>query len=334
MIYKSSGMFINIIWLIVGLVLILVGANILTDGASSIARRMGVSDLVVGLTIVAFGTSAPELVISVIAAGEGSAPLAIGNVVGSNIFNILVIIGLTSLVRPIRVERSIMTMEIPMVILSSVVLLVLGNSAFLNGNSVNEVSRVDGIFLLILFVLFLRYTFGVAKKPGGETGKVDEVEKTLPEKTLPLWRATLYVLLGLGGLIFGGEKFVDGASGIAYCLGISEAVVGLTIVATGTSLPELATSIVAALKGKPGLAVGNVIGSNIFNVLMVLGVAGCITPLPFGAINNLDLLTLLAGSVAFLIFGWYFKDRTITRAEGAILFLGYLAYVTILLSNL
>lgn len=318
-----------IFWLILGLVLILVGANMLTDGASAVARRMGVSDLVVGLTIVAFGTSAPELVISVISSAQGSAALAVGNVVGSNLFNILMIIGVTAIVRPILVQRNVLTMEIPMVILSSILLLVLGNASVLDDGAVNEVSRVNGILLLIFFIIFLRYTFATAKKE-----KEHVVEGEQDAKKMPLWRSVVYIIVGLGGLVFGGDRFVDGATGIASTLGVSDAVIGLTIVAAGTSLPELATSIVAALKGKPGLAVGNVIGSNIFNVLMVLGVASVVRPLPFGTIGNFDLLTLLGASVAFWLFGWYFKDRTITRVEGSILTAGYIAYIAILLSRL
>lgn len=324
-------MILNIVWLIVGLVLILVGANALTDGASSIARRMGISDLVVGLTVVAFGTSAPELAISVISASAGNASLAIGNVVGSNIFNILVIIGITALVRPIVIEKSVMSLEIPMVILSSIILLVLGNSGVLDGSGINQVSRVSGIFLLIFFILFMRYTFASAKQPG-----LDAVEENTNEKSaeMPVWKSVLYVIAGLAALVWGGDKFVDGASGIASGLGVSDAVIGLTIVAAGTSLPELATSIVAAVKGKPGLAVGNVIGSNIFNVLMVLGLSGVITPLPFGSIGNLDLLTLVGASVLFYIFGWFFKTRTITRVEGFVLTAAYVAYVAVLLSRI
>lgn len=313
----------SVIWLIVGLILILVGANILTDGASAIAKRMVVSDLVVGLTIVAFGTSAPELVISVISAMEGSAPLAVGNVVGSNIFNLLMIIGVTALVRPIKVERNVLTMEIPMVVLCSVLLLMLGNSSALTPDPVNQVSRLSGLFLIIFFLLFLRYTFATAK--GNPTPLPAENDETKEE--MKIGKAVLYIVLGLAGLIYGGDRFVEGATGIALGLGISESVVGLTIVAGGTSLPELATSIVAALKGKPGLAVGNVIGSNIFNTLLVLGVASTITPLPFGAIGNFDLLTLLGASVAVWVFGWFFRKRTFTRIEGLLLALAYVAYI-------
>lgn len=318
-----------------GLVLILVGANILTEGASAIARRIGVSELVVGLTVVAFGTSAPELAISVLAAVGGSAPLAIGNVVGSNIFNILVIIGVTALVRPIVMERSVMTMEIPMVLLSSVVLLVLGNSGWLNGYGGNEVSRVAGIFLLVFFLLFMRYTFASARHPDFSGKDAAPSGGSGDEKPpMAVWKSVLFVLGGLAALVWGGDRFVEGASGIAQGLGVSEAVIGLTIVAAGTSLPELATSVVAAVKGRPGLALGNVIGSNIFNVLMVLGLSATIRPLPFGGIGNFDLGTLLVASVLFWLFGWLFRERTITRAEGAVLVAVYVGYVAVLISRL
>ena len=322
-------MFLQILFLLIGLALILGGANALTDGSSAIARRLGISDLIIGLTVVAFGTSAPELAISVLSAVSGSAPLAIGNVVGSNIFNILVIIGVTAMVRPMVISRSVMSLEIPMVILSSLILLLLGNSGWVDGSGINQVSRMSGIFLLILFLLFMRYTFASAKNPEN-TANADQPAAEV--KTMPVWRAVIYVILGLATLIYGGNLFVDGASSIASSLGVSQAVIGLTIVAAGTSLPELATSIVAAVKGKQAMAIGNVIGSNIFNVLMVLGASATITPLPFGSIGNLDLLTLLAASVAFWLFGWFFKTRTITRAEGAILTLGYIAYIITLLA--
>ena len=222
-------MFANIIWLIVGLVLILAGANALTDGSAAIARKMGISDLVVGLTVVAFGTSAPELVISVLAACNGSAPLAIGNVVGSNIFNILAIIGITALVRPIVIERSVMTMEIPMLILSSVLLLIFGNSSIINGDGINIVSRVNGILLLIFFLLFMRYTFASAHR-GEEVGNT-AVDEPSEAKPMAIWKAVIYVIVGLAALIWGGDRFVEGASGIAAAWGVSEAVIGLTIVA-------------------------------------------------------------------------------------------------------
>lgn len=318
-------MLMGVIWLVVGLALILWGANMLTDGSSAIARRMGVSDLVVGLTVVAFGTSAPELVISLISALDGSAELAIGNVVGSNIFNVLVIVGVTAMVAPIKVERGIMANEIPLVILASLAILTVGSSQYLGGG-LPIVSRVDGILLMLFFVIFMRYVFYQAKKIKPQESEVQE------EKPIAMWKAVGFTLVGLGALIFGGDRFVAGASGIASGLGVSQAVIGLTVVAAGTSLPELATSIVAAIKGRPGIAVGNVVGSCIFNIFMVLGLSAAIAPLPFKGIGTVDLLVLMGSAVLFWIVGWFFKERTITRWEGAFMVACYVAYTAWLVS--
>lgn len=318
-------MILDILFLILGLVLILVGANALTDGSSSIAKRWGVSDLVIGLTVVAFGTSAPELVISLVSAIQGSTEMAIGNVVGSNIFNVLVIIGVTAMVAPIKVERSIMTNEIPLVILSAVALLAMGNAPMLDGATANVLTRVDGIVLMLFFMIFMRYTFAQAKAPGVSDPAGEEAAA---KKDMPMWKAVLWVVGGLAALIYGGDRFVAGASGIASGLGVSDAIIALTIVAAGTSLPELATSVTAAMKGKPGIAIGNVIGSNIFNIFLVLGCSATVRPLSFGDIGNFDLLTLTVACLLFWLFGWFFKERTITRVEGAVLTLCYVAYVT------
>ena len=325
-------MFLNIVLLVGGLALILVGANALTDGASALAKRWGVSDMVVGLTVVAFGTSAPELTISVVSAIQGNAGLAVGNVVGSNIFNILVIIGVVAMFRPIKVERSILNNEIPLVVLSSLALLAIGCAPQLGAPGEAIVSRADGILLLLFFLIFLRYTFSQAKRPQENSSQEGEAAQEVPE--MKLWKAILWVALGLAALIYGGDIFVDGASGIAKGLGVSDAVIGLTIVAAGTSLPELAASLTAALKGKTGIALGNVIGSNIFNAFMVLGAAATIHPLPFGDIGPFDLLTLTAASVLFWVFGTFFRTREITRAEGALLFAGYVGYIAYLLLSL
>lgn len=320
-------MILDIIYLVIGLALILLGANWLTDGSAAIAKRFGISDLVVGLTVVAFGTSAPELVISVMSAISGSAGLAIGNVVGSNIFNILVIIGITAMVKPIRVEKSVMTNELPLTLLSSVVLLAMGNAVVLNGASESVLTRVDGILLLLFFAIFMRYTFAQAHalpEPESDPAAQDVSQKP-PMSTA---KAIILVVAGLAGLVGGGNRFVAGASGIASGLGVSEAVIGLTIVAMGTSLPELAASIVAALKGKSDLAIGNVIGSCIFNAFFILGTAATISQLPFGTIGNVDLLTLCGASLLFLIFARVYRERTITRAEGALMTAGYVAYTS------
>lgn len=331
-------MLLDIIFLIGGVALILTGANMLTDGASSVARRMGISDLVVGLTVVAFGTSAPELAVSITSSVTGNAGLAIGNVVGSNIFNVLVIIGITSMVRPIVIQKSILTTDIPLVVLSALVLLAMGNSPLLDDASSSVLSRVDGVILLLFFTIFMRYTFSQAKREEGERGERGKSEKRgeseESHKEMTVWKAVIWIIVGLAALIFGGDFFVDGASGIAKALGVSDAVIGLTIVAAGTSLPELATSVTAAIKGKPGIALGNVIGSNIFNIFLVLGAAATVRPLPFGNIGNTDLLVLTGACILFWLFGRRYKVRTITRPEGAILFICYVAYILYLILSL
>lgn len=318
-------MIFDILFLIGGLALILVGANALTDGSAAVAKRFGISDLVIGLTIVAFGTSAPELVISVLSAIGGSAEMSIGNVVGSNIFNVLMIIGCTALVLPIKVERSIMTNEIPLVILSALVLTFCANDVLLDGASENVVSRSDGLVLLMFFLIFMRYTFAIAKS-GADAGGADAAVKQMQG-----WKSALFIVGGLAGLIFGGQLFVDGASGIARAWGVSESVIGLTLVAGGTSLPELATSITAALKKNPGIAIGNVIGSNLFNIFFVLGCSSTIIPLPMGNIGNFDMAVLVGSSVLFWLVGWFFRKRTITRLEGALMVACYVAYTSVLI---
>lgn len=327
-------MFLNIIYLIIGLLLILWGANTLTDGAAAVAKKWGVSDMIIGLTIVAFGTSAPELAISIISAINGNSGMAIGNVVGSNIFNVLVIIGVTALVTPIRIEKNIMTNEIPFVILSSIVLLAIGNSPYLDDGGIFKISRTDGILLLSFFLIFMWYTFSQVKKKPILNSEVNEIPEESKPKEIKLWKSVLMIIIGLSALVFGGDRFVEGASGIAAGLGVSDAVIGLTIVAAGTSLPELATSIAAALKGKTAMALGNVIGSNIYNIFLVLGCSATIRQLPFGDINNVDLFVLTGGCVLFWLFGWFFKERTITRPEGALLTLSYVGYITYLIMSI
>lgn len=275
---------IDFLILLLGLGLILVGANWLTDGASALAKRFSISDLVIGLTIVAFGTSTPEFVVSLTAALEGSAELAIGNVVGSNIFNIFMILGVTSVVSPIVVGRSTMSKEIPLVILSSLVVYFCACDVSLDGAASSVISRVEGLLLLGFFAIFMGYTFSIAKNPATE-------DQPTTVKTMPIWKSLVFIVGGLAGLIFGGQLFVDGASEIARGLGVSESVIGLTLVAAGTSLPELATSLVAALKKNAGIAIGNVVGSNIFNVFFILGASATISPLPLGGITNIDFYT-------------------------------------------
>ena len=315
---------IDILILLLGLGLILVGANALTDGASAVAKRFGISDLVIGLTIVAMGTSAPELVVSVTAALNDSVELALGNVVGSNIFNILAIVGCTAMVMPISVGKGLMSKELPLVILSSLVMWAVASDTLLDGEAANVVSRIDGILLLAFFAIFMRYTFSIAKADSPDTEEI---------KPMPMWKAALWIIGGLAGLIFGGRYFVDGASGIARSLGVSESVIGLTLVAAGTSLPELATSVVAALKKNPGIAIGNVIGSCLFNVFFIIGTAATISPLPLGGITQTDMLTLVGASVLLWFFGLVIGDRKITRVEGTFMVLCYIAYTAWLIIN-
>ncbi|MCP3895536.1 MULTISPECIES: calcium/sodium antiporter [Bacteroides] len=314
----------DILLLIGGLILILLGANGLTDGAASVAMRFRISPMVIGLTIVAFGTSAPELTVSISSALKGSADIAIGNVVGSNLFNTLMIVGCTALVAPIVITRNTLRKEIPLCILSSIVLLICANDVFLNGGKVNVLSTTDGLLLLCFFLIFLGYTFSMASN-NTPTGEEEEIRQ------LPTWKATLYIVGGLAGLIFGGEWFIQGATNIARNMGISESIIGLTLVAGGTSLPELATSIVAALKKNPEIAIGNVIGSNLFNIFFVLGCSASITPLYLAGITNFDLLSLVAAGILLWLFGLFFAKRTITRIEGSILVLSYVAYTAILI---
>lgn len=320
-------MILNLLTLIGGLILILLGANGLTDGAASVAKRFKISDLVIGLTIVAFGTSAPELVISVLSSIQGSAEMAIGNVVGSNIFNVLMIIGCTSLVLPMQVGQGTMSKEIPLVILSSLALTFFANDIILDGGEQNVISRIDGLILLCFFMIFMRYTFAIARNGSEEQSEEQKV------KELPMWKSLAFIIGGLAGLIIGGQLFVDGASGVARSLGVSDSIIGLTLVAGGTSLPELATSITAALKKNSGIAVGNVIGSNLFNIFFVLGCSATISPLPMGGINNIDMAVLVGSSVLFWLVGWFFKKRTITRIEGALLVVCYIGYTAFLISQ-
>lgn len=321
-------MILNIVLLVVGLVLILKGADFLTDGASALARRFHISPLVIGLTIVAFGTSAPELTVSVVSAFHGSAGMAIGNVVGSNLFNTLMIVGVTSLVAPIVVTKGTLSKEIPLCILSCVVLLVCANDILLASGPVNTLGRADGLLLLCFFAIFLSYTFAIARSSEGA-----EEEKPVAS-SLSLLRCLVFIVGGLAALVLGGQWFVNASTGIARSLGVSDAVIGLTLVAMGTSLPELATSVVAALKKNPEMAVGNVIGSNLFNVFFVLGTSATLSPLPMGGIGNFDLCYLLGACVLLFFAGAYYRERTITRLEGGVLVMAYLVYTGYLIYQL
>lgn len=325
-------MLIEILFFILGIGLILGGANFLTDGASSVARSFGISPMVVGLTVVAFGTSAPEFVVSFMGALSGSSGIALGNVVGSNIVNILLIIGAVAVFSPINIVRNTIRWDIPMMfVVSAVLALMVYDEVILgHGGGVRAISRADGIILLILFALFLAYTIRTGLKDK-EASKEDGAQPA--SKAQPWWLSTIYVLGGLGALIWGGDLFVSSSSAIARSLGMSEEVIGLTLVAVGTSLPELATSLVAALRGQADLAVGNVVGSNIFNILFILGMTATISPINPGVIGVLDFSVMLLAVVLFALLVYIGKGRRISRGEGAFLLLIYATYTALLLTQ-
>lgn len=322
---------IDILLLIAGLALILVGANYLVDGASHIAKRAGLSDFIIGMTIVGIGTSTPEMVVSFASAIKGNADIAVGNVLGSNIFNTLMILGITALFSPIALTSNNIKKDIPFSLLAAFVLCVMGCSTILDGTSINTISRVNGIMLLCLFGVFMAYTIFSSTSQGGNNLPDDSSgSKKLP----PIWLSIIMVLGGLCGLVFGGDMFVNSASAIARSLGVSDAVIAVTIVAGGTSLPELASCVVAALKKNTDQALGNVIGSNVSNIFLILGGSATIHPLVMNGINPLDLITLMVSALLVFLFAFTFKKKSIDRIEGAILICIYVAFVTLTLQNL
>ena len=312
-------MIVDIFFIILGVYCVLKGADWLTKGAAALARRMQMSEMMIGLTIVAAGTSAPELFVSVVSALKGTPDLAVGNVVGSNTMNSMLIVGVAAMVAPMVISRSTVRKDIPFAIAASVLLLVL----CMNG----DLTRIDGLLLLAGFAAFMGYTLKNAKNQDYENRPLiqDETSKSN-------WKNILLVLWGLVGLVIGSNVFVDHASSLAYALGISEGVVGLTVVAGGTSLPELATSVVAARKGQSAIAIGNVIGSNVFNILFILGLTATISPLQIEGITTIDMAVMLVSIVMVWLFS---RTRyTVERWEGAMLVLGYLAYLIWLIMNL
>lgn len=308
-------MIFDVVLIIAGVAMVLYGADRLTEGASALARRMNVSEIIIGLTIVAAGTSAPELFVSLVSALKGTPDMAIGNVVGSNTMNAMLIVGCAAVVAPMSISRNTVRKDIPFAVVASVLLPLLAIDA--------AIGRIDGIILLAGFAAFMYYTLSQAKT--GEAAPSDETKMQNP------WLSVFFVVLGLALLVIGSNIFVDSASRVAYALGLSEAVVGLTIVAGGTSLPELATSVVAARKGQSAIAIGNVIGSNVFNILMILGLTATISPMQIQGITQVDL-SMMLGSIVMV---WLFSRTkyTVERWEGALLAVVYIAYVCWLLSQ-
>ena len=318
-------MLLNALLIIVGIALVLKGADVLTKGGADLARRMNVPELVVGLTIVAAGTSAPELFVSLVSALKGTPDLAVGNVVGSNIMNTLVIVGITAMVAPMAISRQTVSKDMPFSVVAAVLLMVVSLDAFqsmsLQGNIIG---RLDGVLLLVGFAVFMAYTFREARK-----GKAEVTTEGSKPLSIPM--CLVLMVLGLAMLVVGSELFVRYASELAAALGVGESVIGLTIVAGGTSLPELATSVVAARKGQSAMAIGNVIGSNVFNILLILGTTAVVCPMQIGGITMIDMSMMVASVLLLWLFSY--TKLTVARWEGAILTAAYLGYLGWLLYN-
>lgn len=313
---------VNILLLLVGLGLVVLGADWLVNGASSIARRAGISEFVIGLTIVGFGTSCPELVVSLSGAIEGNSDISVGNVVGSNIFNVLFILGLTAMVLPVGMTDKNRRIDIPITLGVTILLIILGITGSMSGP---VISRWEGVLMLLVFSAYLFYCFKSDSK--------DEFSET-QQATLSITKSIALTLSGLAGLIFGGDLFVDSATALARQIGVSDKFIAVTILAGGTSLPELATSLVAAIKGKEQLALGNILGSNVFNAMMILGLSSVITPLSFASMTIVDIITLVLSAVLLLIWAYTGRKNRIDRREGAAMLLCYVAYNVFLFSRL
>ena len=312
-------MILNVLFILVGIVLVLWGADRLTDGAVAVAEKMKMPQIVIGLTIVAMGTSMPEFCVSLVSALKGTTDLAVGNIVGSNIFNTLLIVGVSAWVAPMTILKSTVRKDIPFTLFASVILLVM----CLDGN----ISRLDAGILFVLFLVFMYVTL-----KGAKTKDYDTTAKTVPiednKKPMATWLSIVWIIVGLACLIGGSNLFVEGATKVAEHIGVSEAVIGLTIVAGGTSLPELATSVVSARKGNSGIAIGNVLGSNVFNILAILGVTGVITPMHLQGITMLDLSMMVLSTLLVWLFS--FTKYKIARWEGIVLTIVFIGYMVVL----
>lgn len=305
----------DILYLILGLALILFGANYLTDGAAALAQRFRMPEFIIGLTIVAVGTSTPELVVSAFSAIQGSSDLAIGNIVGSNIFNVFLILGVCALISPLGLTRGNIRRDIPIGMAASVLLLLFACDRYLSLGAENTIQRWEGLLMIVLYILLMVYTIRLTRK--------EQPVQPAPsgKKPMALWLSLVMIVGGLCGLIFGGDLFVDSATLLARRMGVSESTIAITLVAGGTSLPELASSVVSLLKGKSEMALGNIVGSNIFNILFILGASATIRPLTLGGINLVDILVVLLSSVVLFLSAFTFRRRELDRWEG-VFFLG------------
>ncbi len=318
-------MIFQILILLAGLLLILFGANWLVDGSSSIAKRFGISEFVIGLTIVGIGTSTPEMVVSFLSSLQGKADMAIGNIVGSNIFNTFMILGVTALISPLAITRSNLKKDIPLNIIVTVLLIVLGMNFTLFGKGQDQLCRIDGAILLGVFAWYIWSSFRSDSSSEEDGDGIKEYKTAI---------SVLLIIAGLAGLIIGGRLFVNSATELARMFGVSDKFIAITVMAAGTSMPELATCVVAALKGRGQLALGNVVGSNIANILLILGGAALINPLSFSGMTYVDLGAVLIGVVFILVSAYLFKKKQLDRFEGAILLLMEAGYMWYLIANL
>jgi len=308
---------------IIGFVFLIKGASFLIDGASALARKLSVSDLIIGLTVVAFGTSAPELLVNVYASFQGNAEIALGNIMGSNIANILLILGISAIIYPLVCTSEVVYKQIPLTLLAAVVLGILVNDTLIYNAEFSTISRWDGLILLILFAIFMYHVVRRAKRQRSETREIET-------GCMNLKKASFGIIIGLVGLNLGAKWVVDGAASLAEALGASEMLIGLTIVALGTSLPELVTSVTAAYRKNSDIAVGNIIGSNIFNTFFILGISSTIRPIPFNSETNVDICIMIISSLLLFIAMFTGRKRNLLdRREGIVflaLYAGYIAY--------
>lgn len=314
---------INILLLITGLIVLIYGANIMVDSASALAKKLNVPTIVIGLTIVAFGTSSPELVVNIFAAVDHSSDIALGNVIGSNVFNILGILGVSAFIYPLSVKTKTTWIEIPLALLSAIILIVLANDKLIDNNSTSIISRIDGIVLLAFFIIFLVYNFQLIK-----SGRYDEEFTT---KNYTIKKSILFIIVGMAFLVLGGKAIVYSATEIAKFFGISERIISLTIISIGTSLPELATSVIAARKKNVDIAIGNIVGSNIFNVFFILGTSAVIYPVSVNLSSQFDLIVNVLASLLLFMFVFTGKGRKVDRWEGLVFVTLYIVYVAALI---
>jgi len=322
---------LTVILFILGFIFLFKGADILVDGSSSIAKKYGISSFFIGLTVVAFGTSTPELVISTLASIKGSSGIALGNIIGSNISNTLLILGVCAIIAPLIVKRATVNKEIPFSLLAVLAVGILANDFLIERILPNGLTRIDGLILILFFIIFIYYTFGITKDKENIFQKtVGEIKQEKP-KEYSHFMAIIMIIIGLVGLAVGGRWIVNGAIMFAHALGISEALIGLTVVAIGTSLPELVASATAAYKGRTDIAVGNVVGSNIFNLLWVLGLSSTISAIGYNAILNIDMLILLGVTILLLFLIYMGRKNILGKREGSVLLFLYLGYIIFLI---